>query len=249
MNGAVSEPYTLSELAAASGVTERTIRFYQSEGLLRRPAKRGRDAVYDEEHLERLALVGELRDRGLTLSTIRDLVATDSPVRTVSEWLGVDATLTAPWSDERPRTLTQDELVGLVAEYGPVKPGVIGDLQAAGFVRTTADGSWIADSPTMLRHALQLRQAGVDIEVTARVRDLLRRRLSKAVDDTVKLLVERTGSGFAGDASPEEIEAAVGALRPVAREMSGIVLAQEVERALTDLVDSGPKRLSRSRRR
>jgi len=99
------------------------------------------------------------------------------------------------------------------------------------------------------RHALQLRRAGVDIEVTAQVRDLLRRRLAKAVDDTVKLLVERTGSGFAGDASPEEIEAAVGALRPVAREMSGIVLAQEVERALTDLVDSGPKRLSRSRRR
>ena len=81
------------------------------------------------------------------------------------------------------------------------------------------------------------------------MRDLLRRRLAKAVDDTVKLLVERTGSGFAGGASPDEIEAALGALRPVAREMSGIVLAQEVERALTDLVDSGSKRLSRSRRR
>ncbi len=245
----VSEPYTLSELAAASGVTQRTIRFYQAERLLSRPDKRGRDAVYAEEHLERLALVGELRDRGLTLSTIRDLVATDSPVRTVSEWLGVDATLTAPWSDERPRTLTQDELVALVAEYGLTKPGVIGELQTAGFVAITVDGTWTADSPTLLRHALQLRQAGVDIEVTAQVRDLLRRRLAKAVDDTVKLLVARTGSGFAGGASPDEIEAAVGALRPVAREMSGIVLAQEVERALTDLVDSGPKRLSRSRRR
>jgi hypothetical protein len=31
--------------------------------------------------------------------------------------------------------------------------------------------------------------------------------------------------------------------------MSGIVLAQEVERALADLVDDGPKKLSRSRRR
>jgi hypothetical protein len=81
------------------------------------------------------------------------------------------------------------------------------------------------------------------------VRDLLRRRLSKAVDDTVKLLVERTGSGFAGDASPQEIEAALGALRPVAREMSGIVLAQEVERALSGLVEAGPKRLNRPRRR
>jgi DNA-binding transcriptional MerR regulator len=245
----MSEPYTLSELAAASGVTERTIRFYQSERLLPRPGKQGREAVYGEEHVARLALVGELRDRGLTLSTIRDLVANDSPVRTVSEWLGVDATLTAPWSDERPRVFTQDELATLVAEYGSTKPGVIGELQTAGFVTITADGTWKADSPTLLRHALALRQAGIDIEVTAQVRDLLRRRLAKAVDDTVKLLVARTGAGFAGSASPEDIEAALGALRPVAREMSGIVLAQEVERALSDLVESGPKRLTKSRRR
>lgn len=241
--------YTLSELATASGVTERTIRYYQAERLLPRPGKHGRDAVYGDEHLDRLVLIGELRDRGLTLSTIRDLVATDSAVRTVSEWLGVDATLTAPWSDDRPRTFTQDELAALVAQYGVTKPGVIGELQRAGYVTPLADGAWMVDSPTLLRHALQLREAGVDIDVTARVRDLLRRRLAKAVDDTVKLLVERTGTGFAGGASPEEIEAAVGALRPVAREMSSIVLAQEVERALSDLVDAGPKRLSRSRRR
>jgi DNA-binding transcriptional MerR regulator len=239
--------YTLSELAAASGVTKRTIRYYQAERLLPQPGKRGRDAVYGLEHLERLVLIGELRDRGLTLSTIRDLVAADSPVRTVSEWLGVDATLTAPWSDERPRTFTPDELVALAAQHGATATGVIGELRAAGYVTPSADGTWTADSPTLLRHALQLRQAGVDIDVTARVRDLLRRRLAKAVDDTVKLLVERTGAGFAGDASPEEIEAAIGALRPVAREMSSIVLAQEVERALADLVDAGPKRLSRRR--
>jgi DNA-binding transcriptional MerR regulator len=241
--------YTLSELATASGVTERTIRYYQAERLLTRPAKRGRDAVYGDEHLERLALIGELRDRGLTLSTIRDLVATDTPVRTVSEWLGIDATLTAPWSDDRPRTLTHDELTTLLAQHGATTPGVIGELQMTGYLTPAADKTWTVVSPTMLRHALELRRAGVDIEVTARVRDLLRRRLAKAVDDTVKLLVERTGSGFAGGASPDEIEAAIGALRPAAREMSSIVLAQEVERALSDLVDAGPKRLSRSRRR
>ena len=241
--------YTLSELAAASGVTERTIRYYQAERVLTRPGKRGRDAMYGVEHLDRLVLIGELRDRGLTLSTIRDLVATDSPVRTVSEWLGVDATLSAPWSDDRPRTFTQDELAAMVAQHDVTTAGVIGELQRAGYVTPSADGTWTVDSPTLLHHALQLRQAGVDIDVTARVRDLLRRRLAKAVDDTVKLLVERTGAGFAGGASPEEIEAAVGALRPVAREMSSIVLAQEVERALSELVDAGPKRLSRSRRR
>ena len=241
--------YNLSELAAASGVSERTIRYYQAEKLLPRPAKNGRDAVYADEHLERLGLIGELRDRGLTLQTIRELVASDHPTTTVSKWLGVDATLTAPWSDDRPRSLSHDELVTQVDRYGDHRPGRIGELQAAGYLQPQPDGTWTVTSPTLLHHALQLQQAGIDIDITARVRDLLRRRLAKAVDDTVKLLVERTGTGFAGAASADELETAIGALRPIAREMSSVILAQEVERALADLIGSGPRNLARTRRR
>lgn len=238
--------YHLAELAAASGVSERTIRYYQAERLLPSPGKHGRDAVYGAEHLERLTLVAELRDRGLSLQTIRELVASDSPSSTVSEWLGVDATLTAPWSDDRPRTFTRDELVDQIGRYGDDRPGLIGELQTAGYLQPQHDGTWIVASPTLLHHALRLRQAGIDVDVTGRVRDLLRRRLAKAVDDTVKLLVERTGAGFAGGASADELETALGALRPVAREMSSIILAQEVERSLADLVRSGPRSLARS---
>ena len=75
--------YSLGELAAASGVSERTIRYYQAEHVLPRPTKKGRDAVYADDHLERLRLIGELRDRGLKLHTIRELVANDHPARTV----------------------------------------------------------------------------------------------------------------------------------------------------------------------
>lgn len=248
---AIEQPttYHLSELAVASGVSERTIRYYQAERLLPRPGKHGRDAVYTTEHLERLTLIGELRDRGLSLQTIRELVASDSPTSTVSEWLGVDATLTAPWSDDRPRRVTKDELVDQIRRYGDERPGLIGELQAAGYLRSQHDGTWTVTSPTLLHHALRLRQAGIDVDVTARVRDLLRRRLAKAVADTVKLLVERAGTGFAGGASAGELETAIGALRPVAREMSSIILAQEVERALAELVRSGPRSLARSRRR
>jgi DNA-binding transcriptional MerR regulator len=66
--------YRLQELVERSGLPARTIRWYQSEGLLPKPGKHGRDAVYSDEHLERLALIAELRDRGLTLVAIRDLV-------------------------------------------------------------------------------------------------------------------------------------------------------------------------------
>jgi hypothetical protein len=73
--------------------------------------------------------------------------------------------------------------------------------------------------------------------------------LAKVVDDAVKLLLERTGTGFAGNATPEELATAVGALRPVARETTSLILAQEVERALRQLVDRGPEAVVRARRR
>jgi len=241
--------YSLAELAQVSGVSERTIRYYQAEHLLQRPGKRGRDAVYSEEHRDRLAVIVELRDRGLTLETIGDLVATKHPASTVSAWLGVDATLSAPWSDDRPAAVAQDELVALLADHGEVRPGLIAELLDTGYVESQPDGTWMIPSPTLLDHALRLRRAGIDLEVSAMMRDLLRRRLSKAVADTVKLLVERAGAGFAGDATPEELATAVGALRPIARETSSVILAQEVERALADLVHSGPRSLRRSRRR
>ena len=237
--------FSLAELARASGVTDRTIRYYQAENLLPKPAKHGRDAVYGNAHLERIRLIVELRDRGLTLGNIRELVANDNPIRTVSTWLGVDATLTAPWSDDRSRTVTSDELRALI---GDSPRGVLADLQAAKYAIPGTGGTWTVPSPALLDLALQLHGAGVDVEIAGRIRDLLRHRLSKAVNDAVKLLVERAGSGFAGSGTAEEIERALGALRPIAREMSSLILAQEVERALAGLAEKLPREIGRDHR-
>ena len=239
-----AEPtYGLHELADRSGLPIRTIRWYQSEGLLPKPAKHGRDAVYRGEHLERLGLIAELRDRGLTLTAIRDLVAHERPARTVAEWLGIDATLTAPWSDDRPRIVEREELAALT---GARRSGLLAELQDADYVQPTDGGAWLVPSPALLDLALQLHDAGIDVELSGKLRDLLRRRLSKTVDDAVKLMVERTGAGFAGGASAEEVATALGALRPIARETTSLILAQEVERALRDLVGAGPAALERA---
>ncbi|MEO6124995.1 MAG: MerR family transcriptional regulator [Ilumatobacteraceae bacterium] len=236
-----ADGFSLAELATQSGVSVRTIRFYQAEHLLPRPAKRGRDAVYGATHVERLAVVADLRDRGLSLQTIKALVAEENPTRTISEWLGVDATLSAPWSDDRPRTVSHDELVATINRITDSRPGLIGELQDRGYLQPERNGNWTVPSPALLDHALQLRRAGIDIDISGKIRDLLRRRLAKAVDDTVALILDRSGAGFAGDATPDEVATAVGALRPIARDMSSVILAQEVERALAALVRSGPK--------
>jgi DNA-binding transcriptional MerR regulator len=235
-DGQPAEHYGLAELAEISGVSERTIRYYQNERLLSKPAKKGRDAVYNEQHRERLAVITELRDRGLTLQNIRELVASKLPTRTVSEWLGIDSTLSAPWSDDRPSQVSHEELVALISDHGEAQKGVIAELHEAGYVEPQPGRTWIIPSPALLDHALRLREAGIDIDVSALIRNLLRRRLAKVVNDTVKLLVERAGSGFAGSGSPEELATALGALRPVTRETTSVILAQEVELALARLM-------------
>ena len=62
--------YTIDELAAATRVPSRTIRFYQQAGALPKPQIRGRVAFYGDEHVERLKLVADLQDRGLRMKAI-----------------------------------------------------------------------------------------------------------------------------------------------------------------------------------
>jgi len=66
--------YSVEELAAATGVGVDTIRFYQSRGLLPSPRRRGRRAVYDADHRERLERVRDLRQQGFSLAQIGRLV-------------------------------------------------------------------------------------------------------------------------------------------------------------------------------
>jgi DNA-binding transcriptional MerR regulator len=63
--------YTIGELARLAGVTPRTIRYYTAEGLLPPPETRGRYALYSEDHLRRLRLIGRLKDAYLPLAEIK----------------------------------------------------------------------------------------------------------------------------------------------------------------------------------
>lgn len=240
LNRGVSDEYTLDQLAAATGISSRTIRFYQAEKLMAKPRKRGRDAIYDTTHVERLTQVGELRDRGLKLDMIRTLVTSADPAETIGEWLGVDATLSAPWSSDRPQHTTKDELTELIGHYGSPPVGLIGELDRHGYIVSQADGNWTIPSPALLGAAVRLYFAGTDIDVTARVHRLFRRRISRAVDDAVDVLTARIGNGFAGSGSARDVALVIDALRPAAYDSVSAILANEVERALTALLEAGP---------
>ena len=63
--------YKLDELAAAAGVSPRTVRYYVQRGLLPAPAFRGRDTAYSGEHLLRLRAIKRLQESFWPLDAIQ----------------------------------------------------------------------------------------------------------------------------------------------------------------------------------
>ena len=69
--------WRIDDLAQRSGLSVDTIRYYQREGLLEPPLRKGRTAVYGPAHLDRLDQIRDLQARHLSLAAIRGLLATE----------------------------------------------------------------------------------------------------------------------------------------------------------------------------
>jgi DNA-binding transcriptional MerR regulator len=66
---------TLAEIAEASGLPPRTIRFYIARGLVNGPVKGGPSAAYTAEHVARLERIKRLQTAGHTLSDIARILS------------------------------------------------------------------------------------------------------------------------------------------------------------------------------
>lgn len=71
--------FTVSELADATGVSTRNIRYYTQQGLVPNAAGKGRSRHYTAVHVEQLTMVRDLRDRGLSIDEIREALTPAPP--------------------------------------------------------------------------------------------------------------------------------------------------------------------------
>jgi len=106
--------WTVGELADDLGVTTRTLRFYEAEGLIS-PKRSGANRIYDARDRTRLKLILRGKRFGMTLAEIREIVdmydgATSSERRQLEKLLGrlddIAADLRARQADLR-RTLNE----------------------------------------------------------------------------------------------------------------------------------------------
>lgn len=63
--------FSLSELVDASGMPERTVRFYIDQGLIPPALGKGRSRYYTPEHLQLLEQVKTLREQKLSIEEVR----------------------------------------------------------------------------------------------------------------------------------------------------------------------------------
>ena len=70
----MEEFYTITDLTEEFGVSTRTLRFYESEGLIE-PVRRGRRRLYRSGDRTRLKLILRGKRLGFSLAEIREIVA------------------------------------------------------------------------------------------------------------------------------------------------------------------------------
>lgn len=71
----MSATLSIGDLSRRTGVNIRTIRYYESVGLLPEPPRTaGNQRIYDETHRRRLAFIRHARDMGFSMEAIQDLL-------------------------------------------------------------------------------------------------------------------------------------------------------------------------------
>ncbi|BBH17624.1 hypothetical protein Back2_19110 [Nocardioides baekrokdamisoli] len=90
---------TVDELAAATGFTVRTTRYYASLGLIPPPIRKGRVGYYGPDHRARLELIRALQDHGFTLQGVERFLD-GLPKDVTAEDLAIQRALITSWTSD-----------------------------------------------------------------------------------------------------------------------------------------------------
>lgn len=213
VEAAVEGELTVDELAARTGMTVRTVRFYASEGLLPAPQRRGRVAYYGARHRLRLDLIRTLQDHGYTLSAIQrvlDRIPEDAPPAEYA----VQSAVLAPWLPDRTEELDR---AGIERRIGrPVTDEQLDYLATIGAVERRADGRFRV-SPAMLGHAVELLELPVPQEVLGESAAIIDEHATAVANGLTELFARAIWGPYQrGELGHEDVVAILDRMRPLA---------------------------------
>jgi DNA-binding transcriptional MerR regulator len=241
--------YRIDELAQQAGTTVRNVRAYQERGLLSPPRRQGRAGLFDDRHLRRLRMIGQLLERGYTLANIGELLDAWEKGHAIDEVLRVGEAIpprvSVEWLAAAFRGDSDDEGKGDVDGEGRSSPRApsrddIAALKAAfdlGVLDPVADhDGFRVVNARLLRAAIELSRAGVPMAALADHAQGLRRDVEGLARNFVDLVDTHLFRPL-GDELPDPAEATrLSELAQRLRPLADDVVIGELDRAIDRLV-------------
>ena len=205
--------FTIDELAARTGMTVRTVRFYAAEGLLPPPRRQGRMAYYDARHRLRLDLIRTLQEHGYTLAAIERVLAR-IPVDAEPSEYAVHAAVLAPWLPDQTEELDH---AGLERRVGRrLTDDELRYLSAIGALEESAEGRY-RTSPALLGHAVELMRLPVPASVLNDSAEIIGAHATAVADGLTDVFVKAIWGPYQrGELDDEQVVAMLTRLRPLA---------------------------------
>jgi DNA-binding transcriptional MerR regulator len=138
--------YRIDDLARVAGTTTRNVRVYQESGLLPRPQRRGRVAIYTDRHLSQLQAIIRLLSEGFTVKHILKFLTglqRGEGLVEVLDLADLGELVTEPWSHPVPETMTREQLE---AQLGPLNAATLRRLTANGIIEVSGPTGSAAES-------------------------------------------------------------------------------------------------------
>lgn len=190
---------TIDELAQATGLTVRTVRDYQTRGLLPPPEVRARTGFYGPEHRARLDLVRELQAEGVGLSGVHKLLATTG--ESVPQLLAFLRRVgRGPAPGPRPITGSPE----LAARFAVADPGLLRQAVRLHLLREVGEGSYEEVEPRLGEHADALVGLGVPLPALLELVSPLRRQADAVAKIAVELFLSYVWRPFDAAGRPDE---------------------------------------------
>jgi len=229
---------TIEALANVSGVPVRTIRYYQSRGLLQRPQRRGRQAMYGDEQVSRLADIDAMSSRGISLDAISEIIEHAEGQLTLSEWFGLTSVSALPiGGDFIVSRDTATEQVGGRVEWldemervGTIVP-VDGHDRDSGSDREPDHYRVMA--PNLYNLAAAMARAGADLSLLRVLENRIRELLGDAATASAEALM--TVDGGTGNVG-HQLMADVSGLHRAIAEGVGAMFLGELTNAIEKLL-------------
>jgi DNA-binding transcriptional MerR regulator len=237
---------TIDQLAAASGMTVRTLRSHASRGLLPPPIIDRRVGYYGPSHLARVSFIREMQEAGFSLSSIEQLLS-GVPDDAGDAMLSVIRGLVAPWNAEPVALFDPDDVVALL---GPdVTDEQLTALTELGDAEVTPEGQISVSAPGLLAAAAEGVAAGLPLDGIIAAGRLVMGSADAVAANFVQLFRDSVWKEFVDSGMPEEdwerISGIHQRLQPLAVQafLSAFqrAMTQEVSEALGQELGAGAK--------